>query len=40
MFKMYSKFEFHLFRSKTLPMNDFELTVPDLYLILAHDFTS
>ena len=24
---------FHLIRSKTLPMNDFELTVPDLYLI-------
>ena len=23
---------FHLIRSKTLPMNDFELTVPDLYL--------
>ena len=23
---------FHLIQSKTLPMNDFELTVPDLYL--------
>ena len=23
--------KFHLFRSKTLPTNDFELTVPNLY---------
>ena len=24
---------FHLIRSKTLPTNDFELTVPDLYIL-------
>ena len=39
---------FHLFRWKSLPTNDFELTVPDLYLftrknretyILTHHFT-
>ena len=27
---------FHLIRSKTLPTNDFELTVPDLYKAFAH----
>ena len=31
MFKYTVNSNFHLIRSKTLPTNDFELTVPDLY---------
>ena len=30
---------FHLIRSKTLPMKDFELTVPDLYVIAIRSKT-
>ena len=29
---------FHLIRRKTLPMNDFELTIPDLYITVFHTF--
>ena len=32
MSKMHGEFKFHLFRRKTLPMNKFELTVPDQYV--------
>ena len=33
---LYFEFEFHIFRRKILPTNDFELTVPNLYHLFKH----
>ena len=37
MFKIHCSFKFHVFRRKTLPTNDFELTVPNLYYQKNHN---